>query len=309
MRTNLYTITICLLLMATCFAKAASPSAADGATAKILKASKALTLAEQESDLPLFLSFYKADAISMPEYQPTLTGISEISAYYKDIFSRQKAKTIQRNIEEVIKLGDTFMEIGTFKKSYTDAASAAVTLTGKYYNVWRLLPSGTPKLKGECYGYFSPQAKPDVFVVKMDGQQQATAFSIDKQVPLDLKAYNALIADDVRRRDGAGRAEIFTDDARVMPHADSTRAGMARIKPYLIAYNSGKVTIDSITVATYHQEGFGKYILEYTKFSVDFSLPQSKGHMSGKGIRIWIRQPDHSLRLFREIGTHDHILL
>lgn len=304
MRTNLCTIAIYLLLIGTCFAKAATPVITDAATAKILKASKAFTLAEQEGDLPLFLSIYKADAISMPEYQPTLTGISEISAYYKEIFSRQKAKTIQRNIEEVIKLGDTYVEIGTFKKTYTDAA---INLSGKYYNVWGILPSGTPKLKGECYGYFSPQAKPDVFVVKMDGQQPATAFSIDKQVPLDLKAYNALIADGVRRRDGAGRAEIFTDDARVMPHADSTRAGMARIKPYLIAYNSGKVTIDSITVATYHQEGFGKYILEYTKFSVDFTLPQSKGHMSGKGIRIWIRQPDHSLRLFREIGTHNHI--
>jgi hypothetical protein len=41
-------------------------------------------------------------------------------------------------------------------------------------------------------------------------------------------------------------------------------------------------------------------------FKVKWSMPDHSGRTEGKGIRIWKRQEDKSLRLYREIGTHNH---
>jgi hypothetical protein len=112
----------------------------------------------------------------------------------------------------------------------------------------------------------------------------------------------------VRIRDGVLRSEFFTEDARFMPFADSTKTGIEQLKPYLIAYSTrGNVTIDSIACYTYHHEDFNDFILEYAMFKVKWRVPDVSGMTEGKGIRIWKRQKDKSLKLYREIGTHDHL--
>ena len=58
---------------------------------------------------------------------------------------------------------------------------------------------------------------------------------------------------------------------------------------------------------TYEFETRGEYILEYDMFKVKWSVPNYSGRTEGKGIRIWKRQEDKSLRLYREIGTHNHL--
>lgn len=113
----------------------------------------------------------------------------------------------------------------------------------------------------------------------------------------------------VRIGDGALRSEFFTNDGKFMPFAHSTVTGMDELKPYLIAYDTHRegFTIDSISVHTYHYEYFDDYVLEYPKFKVKWSTPQFSGRTEGKGVRIWKRQEHKSLRIYREIGTHNHI--
>lgn len=112
----------------------------------------------------------------------------------------------------------------------------------------------------------------------------------------------------VRNRDGILRSEFITHDAKFMPFAEPTVTGIDEIKPYLIAYSSrGEVTIDSISVYTYHYEYLNDYLLEYPKYKVKWSAPPSSGRTVGKGIRIWKRQEDKSLKIYREISTHNHI--
>ncbi len=213
--------------------------------------------------------------------------------------------------EEWIDLSGTIVEIGKFSNVYSDPGSgdSSIIRTGKYWNIWEAGPDGAYRLKGEAYGYFRPQENPGVLTVDLGvdrrvngGSKQTSGASAGS---FDLMAYSALMEKGVRDRDGVLRSAFFTDDARVMPFADSTRTGMDQIKPYLIAYDSAPVTIDSIDVHPYHIEDRGDYILEYTKFSVRFRTPGQQGSMAGKGIRIWKRQADHSLRIFREIGLHN----
>jgi ketosteroid isomerase-like protein len=267
--------------------------------------------AEKNDDLKSFLQYYDDSIISMPEYQLTLTGIAEVEVFYREIFKRQKIQLLQRKVTEVIVLGRTVVEIGTFKKEYPEskAGDTLQTQNGKYWNIWTMRPDGSFKLKGEAFGFFHPVPHPEYLIVPMGtiqpGEQELPG---TKEIPFELKAYNALMEKGVRSRNAVLRARFYTNDGSFMPFADTTVTGMNEIKPWMAKYSSsGNATIDSINCYTYHYEYFDRYILEYDMFKIKWSGPGYSGRAEGKGIRIWKRQEDKSLKLFREIGTHNHI--
>ncbi len=279
----------------------------DAVEQRIKKLTEEITELEKKDDLEGFLLHYDKAIISIPEYQLTLTGSTEVRIFYKEIFARQKIKTFKRNTEEIVMIDSIAIEIGTFEKEYQDSKTdSTFTQNGKYWNIWSVKPDARFKIKAEAFGYFHPIKNSETLVVKSNNKQpDESEILLTKQIPFELKAYNALMEKGVRNRDGILRSEFFTDDAQVMPFADSTKRGIEKIKPYLIAYNAGPVTIDSIMVYTYHYEKFKDYVVEYTMFKVMWTIPQLSGRTEGKGIRIWKRQEDNSLKLFREIGTHN----
>lgn len=112
----------------------------------------------------------------------------------------------------------------------------------------------------------------------------------------------------VTNRDGNVRVDFFSIDAIAMPFADSMKVGIKEIRQHLIEYSSrGMVTIDSIRVYSDYAEAADSFVIEYPKFFVRWYTPERAGVVQGKGIRIWRREPDCSLKIYREIGMHDHI--
>ncbi len=307
--TRLFTLLFALLLLGSCAKeKAGNAPYTSGVKEQIQQLSRALTEAEKNDDLKTFLTYYDESAISMPEYQPTLHGIPEIQSFYREIFGRQRIKTFHRQAEEIIELDSTIVEIGTFQKEYTDSqADTLVTRHGKYWNVWYRQKEGNYRLKGEAFGFFHPVAHPEALTVRFEKVPAVASPVSLKEMPFELKAYNALMEKGVTNRDGVLRAEFFTEDAVFFPFQEPAVRGMDQLKPYLINYNSGKVTIDSISVYTYDYERFDEYILEYAEFRVRFTVPDFSGKTEGKGIRIWKRQADQTLKIYREIGTHNHL--
>lgn len=269
---------------------------------------KNLDEAEVNDDLDAFIQYYDENALSMPEYQSTLEGQNEIQSYYSEIFKRQNIKEYQRHAHEFLRLDKTIVVIGTFKKEFTDSKNdSTVTLMGQYWNVWAE-KDDTFILKGEAYGYFHPVEHPEALVIPGSDQPDEADILLKKEIPFELKAYNALMEKGVRKRDPIVRSGFFTEDGSFKPFADTTVTGMDKIKPYLIAYSSrGTVTINSVMCYTLDFEYSGEYVLEYDMFKVKWTNANGPGRTEGKGIRIWKRQADHSLRLYREIGTHNHL--
>ena len=269
-----------------------------------------LTRLETTDSLDSFLQFYDEHAIVMPEYQLTLHGQEEIKSFYREIFNRQKIVTFHRQTHEFIHMNNTIVEIGVFRKEFRDPKSdTLISLHGKYWMVWQNQPDGRFKIKGESFGFFHSVEHPESLIVSSSKTQPGESdLKLKTDTPFELKAYNALMEKGVRTRDGNLRSQFFTKDGSVYPFADTTVTGIDRIKPYLIAYSSrGAITIDSIMCYTYEFETHGEYILEYDMFKVKWSVPNYSGRTEGKGIRIWKRQEDKSLKLYREIGTHNHL--
>lgn len=263
--------------------------------------------AEVNANLNECMNLYGDRAICMPEYQATLGRRNEIESYFREMFKRQRIKSIRRSPLEFIHMENTIVVIGTYIREYqTPTVDSTITLQGKYCHVWGL-QAGTYRIKGETFGYFHPVDRPEALIISKN-QQQPDEDDIQIKVPFELKAYNALMEKGVRQRNATLRADFFTEDAVFYPFADTAVVGMNQLKPYLAAYsNRGTVTLDSVSCYTYAFENHGEYTLEYAMFKVKWSRLEVSGKTEGKGIRIWKRQEDKSLKLFREIGTHNYL--
>lgn len=302
---------ICCLLLLPLLLACANQTEADLSESDriIQQLTNKLVEAEINDNLDDVMSYYDAYALSMPEYQLTLDGHDDIKSYYSAILKRQTIKSYVPVADEFIHINNTVVEIGTFKKAYVDDSNpdSLIMLTGKYWHIWEAAQNGTFKLVGEALGYFNHVPHPEMLTVQLNKMQPDESDILQqKEIPFELKAYNALMEKGVKNRDGILRSGFFTSDARIFPFAEPAVTGIENIKPYLIGYSSrGQVTIESVMCYTYDFKYAKDYVLEYALFKVKWTNAKGPGRTEGKGIRIWQRQGDNSLRLFREIGTHN----
>jgi len=263
-----------------------------------------------EKDVGTRLRYYVPNAISMPEYQPTLEGVEAISKYYGAIFSRQNVTHFERQIGEVFELEETIVELGSFRLEYTDAKSGQASLQeGKYWNVWARQVDGGLKIKAETWGYFRPMTDPATLTVEIPaGASHPSPRKLDDQgenLRFELHALNALMKEAVLNHDTELRLGFFTRDAVFMPHADATRSGIDEIRKYLVEYNARTVVLEAARIETFEFERVSDYAIEYSRFNVKWRVPELSGVATGKGIRLWKRQPGGALKIVREIATHD----
>lgn len=298
----------CILLFACTYQPKDTPTNTDNVHHHLQQLSDSITIAEVNDDLTGFLRYYDGNAISMPEYQPTLTGISQVQSYYKEIFHRQNIKTFKRTHDEFIDMDSTIIEVGDFHKEFTMLSrDSVITQDGKYFFVWKKSPEGKFKIAAETFGFFHRIDNPETLIVRELMPKEPEAYH-DEEIPFELRAYNALMEKYVARSgSGALRSEFFTDDGKFFPFEHPTVSGINEIKPYLVRYDAhgNGFKFDTISVWTFGYMYQGDYVLEYPRFFVRWSAPGATGGASGKGIRIWKRQQDHSLKLYREIGTHN----
>ncbi|MEP7006182.1 MAG: alpha/beta hydrolase-fold protein [Sphingomonas bacterium] len=253
---------------------------------------------------------YRADAISMPDYQPALYGTQQIVTYRRAMRERRRVTGYVPVASEVIDLGDTAVEIGTFTITWALTGGKTEEERGKYVHVWAIEPNGNLRLKADVSGYFRQLPDPAAFYVAMpEGQPPARdPSSADLRLAETLKARNDRNAQAVQTYDAAAKIADYADDAVIMPFADTNKTGIAEIRPYLTAYtdNGRGATFDSVRVWNVAFEDHGRYVLEYPKFRVAWHTTDGAGVVKGGGLRLWRRRADGSLDLLRQIGTHDH---
>ena len=240
-------------------------------------------------------NLFQQDGILMADYQSELKGIDNISRYYDSLFLNNSISDYQMTSHELFDFGNTVVDIGNFQWLREKRNES-----GKYWNVWKKDVTGTYRLFTQAFGFFHKIDTPTLLSFKISSMKLREDTS-----SFELQAYNALMEKAVRERSGMLRTEFFTDDAIFYPFEDSPKVSKKVLLPYLIAYNSGDVTIPSIKIFTTYQASFGEYILEYNGFNVDWQSGNYQGSTTGKGVRIWRRQPNGSLKILREIGLHD----
>lgn len=278
--------------------------------AEIQRRNADLSAAWLSGDVDRRMVHYAADSISNPDYQPRLYGPGSIARYYRVLASRQRVSAYARRTTEIVPLDDeSGLELGGFDLTYALLADGAShSLQGRYANLWRRQPDGALKLKAEVWGYFERIENPASHSL---GERETTGRAAppgDPEVEAELGRLNALDAEAVKSHDAAAKIARYADDAVFMPYADTPKVGINDIRTHLVRYTEqGRgVVFESVKVWNEGFEVLDGYVVEYPKFEVRWRNGADSGIVSGGGLRLWRRQADGSLKMFRQIATHDH---
>ena len=253
--------------------------------------------AAKTKNFSLIDSLYLDDAILLAEYNPLINRKENIRQYYTEIFSRQDISAYEKETTEVFGFGETILEIGDFKKTFSNAEQHE----GKYFNVWKKSAKGSLNLKSETFGYYHPIDSPATLRVNLPQQDLSPIKTI-----LELEAYHALNENCVRDRDTKKLLTSYTDDAVYYPFADSKKAGIDVLTAHFTAYHAPPVKIDSIEIETFDYIPVDDGIIQYSQFFVKWTVPGFIGTTEGTGQIYLKRQADNSLKIHRQIGLHVH---
>jgi ketosteroid isomerase-like protein len=261
-------------------------------------------------DVDRRMAHYAPDSVSNPDYQPRLYGPGSIARYYQALAFRQRVSAHVRRTTEIIPLTDeSVLEFGRFDVAYALAEGGTPrSHQGRYANLWRRQADGVLKLKAEVWGYLQRIDDPASYSLGEPGTSGRAAPPGDPTVEAELARLNALDAEAVRTYDAVAKIARYADDAIYMPYADTPKVGIGEIRAHLVRYTEQgrSATFESVRVWNEGFEVLDGYVVEYPKFEVRWRNGADSGIVSGGGLRLWRRQADCSLKMLRQIATHDH---
>lgn len=265
-----------------------------------------------KNDVAQHLSVFHQAPISMSEHQVSMQGVEHLQQYYQTIFERQNLSTYQRKTTKIYPIDSRIIEIGTFRKEGVMTANQTpFSHQGKYMNLWILDDSNQLKLAVETWNYDQPVEDVTSLLVDIPPAEQHGVFKTKRALTLAqtdaIKAAQVIMKRGVQRRDGPMRAALYHQDAVFMPHDEPMMIGGAQILEHLIDYNAGDVIIDNVEVGVNWSENLGDYILQSSNYYVEWRVDNYSGIGKGKGLRMWKKTADGSLKILVQIALRDHI--
>ncbi|SHI86434.1 YybH family protein [Aquimarina spongiae] len=268
---------------------------------KINTLNKKLINAAKSKDFSSVKQIYTDDALLLTDYHPIIDGISNIEIYYSNIFQKQDVTIYTKETTEILDLGNRIMEIGTFQKTCTNMEP----LHGKYWNVWKPLEDGQLRLESESFGYSHKVADLVPILVK-EIQEKAPGPDIrnGKKILPELQAYDAFGKEHVRERNVEKVICTYTEDCKYYRFANTVIEGRENLEEYYKGYYGHPVTIDSISISTYDYTQVNNGFIKYSKFYVEWTVPDFSGKTEGTNTIFWRREEDCTLKKHRLIGFH-----
>jgi ketosteroid isomerase-like protein len=286
-----------------CHSRASAPLAPE-ARREIAQRSAKMAEARASGNVAARLAHYAADSITMVDHQRRLYGPSQARLYYAMLAAREKIAGFTQEPVEFLPLEEDVLERGVFRVSF--AGADAQSRKGRYMQLWRRQMDGSYRLKAEVWGYSAAIDNPDAYRLDEALPGSRAAPVAEPELGAELDRLHVAEALAVRTHDPA-RIDTFVPDAVFVPYAEEAKVGIEQIRPFLAAYiaRGSGATFDSVRTWNEGYERRGAYVIEYPKFEVAWRAGADKGVVSGGGLRIWRREPDCSLKTWRQMGTHD----
>lgn len=260
---------------------------------------------------PGLLQTYYIDSIRlMPPFQKTVIGKSNVRAYHTAFANRFTVRDYTRTELEVLDLNGQILETGTFTmRVLINKTGKEQVLRGKYLDLWIALGNGELKLLTEVWNYDEFYA--DIHEQLRFDEVPAIHTALLPNVPVnnsisfELAALNRLLDEAVTNHDGNTWSLYYADDAMLLASYYPICSGKRAVDEYINTHVKELPVFEALDIRNDRIDYLGNYVIEYASHIASWKNGNSSGVSLGKNIRIWKRDPDHSLKLFRSIGTYD----
>ncbi|MFP2995096.1 DUF4440 domain-containing protein [Spongiivirga sp. MCCC 1A20706] len=274
---------------------------------KLTQAHQDVIASATNKDFTNMSKYYTDETLFIAEFHPLIIGKNRIASYYDSIYNRQTIKKYNRITKDIYAFEDRVVEWGVFDKTFEQNDGEAYTLNGKFINVWKLLKNGALQLLSQQWNYDHKIDEAINLRVAVNGlplrYKTLAAQNVERSLQHELNAYYALGAEAVKKRDPLGRLHSYRKDGVFLaPHGEKAKIGYNAIKEYLIGYNAGKVTIDSIAVGLNHIEDYGKHLIKYSYYYVEASGDDWTYKGQGMGTDFLVRNASGRLQRMWQIG-------
>jgi len=251
---------------------------------------------------------YYSDSIRiMPEFQKTILSHENAEKYYNAFFNRFKIKSYTRNVGEILDLDSRFMEIGTFDMSMSDSTET-YKLKGKYANIWKKDSTGNLKLFTEAWNYdhnveFEQKLKfNNVPSIRMALEAH---ISITDNISFELAGLNALMEKIISQKDGNLWTKFYDDNGKSLHSFKPMIIGREKLDKYYLEHAKELPVFEKLDIRTDKIEELSGYVLEYATAIANWRVNEYSGVSTSKNIRLWKRQPNGSLKIYRLIAMYD----
>ncbi len=261
----------------------------------------------QNEDFSIVKDFYSDSIRLMPEFQETVMDLEDVASYYKALFERFTIKEYNRSIHEMLDLGSRIIEIGQFNMKLSDL-EGEYALEGKYVNIWIVQADKSLKLFTEAWNYNHEIDFGHKLVFK---EVPSTRMALQAHVPItdnisfELAGLNALMELIISEHDGKLWSKFYADDGISLHSFAPMNIGRKELDTYYLEHAEEMPVFEKLDVRTDRIEELDGYVIEYATAIANWRMDEWSGISTSKNIRIWKRQSNGSLKIYRLIAMYD----
>lgn len=255
------------------------------------------------------LTYYDESIRLMPEFQLTIMGKRNVSLYYAAFSSRFKIQDYSREKKECLDLGSRLVEIGLFSmKLMLKNTRQEYSLKGKYMDIWARSEKGDVRLITQAWNYshpidFDEQLKfQDVPSVNIALQPHLT---INSRIRFEIAALNELLVTTVTHHDARIWSQFYADDGMFIYSSHPIYEGRKALDQFIEKHAAEMPIFEKLDVRNDRIDDLGNYVIEYASHIANWRNGDSSGVSTGKGVTLWRREKEGSLKIFRGMAMYD----
>lgn len=258
-------------------------------------------------DFSTVKQFYSDSIRIMPEFQETILSLEHSEIYYKSFFERFNIDEYNRTIKEILDLGSRVVEIGSFKMKLSDKIDS-YELEGKYLNVWKLNAENELELFTEAWNYnHAVDFEQKLIFKNIPSIRMALEphLNISDNISFELAGLSALMELTISEKDGKLWSMFYADDGISLHSFSPMKIGREQLDRYYEEHAKEMPVFEKLDVRTDRIDELEGFVIEYATAIANWRMNEWSGVSTSKNIRIWKRQPNGSLKIFRLIAMYD----
>jgi ketosteroid isomerase-like protein len=301
------TLIALLLLDTTTFAQ--SLKADEQANAFLASYRKAVSEGMTGASPVSMMTYYHDNIRLMVEFQRTMIGKGPVASYDKALLKRFAFSTFEMTPQETLDLGRMVIEFGTLAMVMRpNATGENHDLQGKYVTIWERDSQGKLWLITRGWNYNQPvgigdqMRFPEIPVVDV---AVGSHVPVNDNISFEIAALNRWMETVITQHDAYLWSRFYADDAIFFAQRRVACSGRKSLDDYINDHVKEIPAFENLTVRTDRIDRLGPYVVEYASHLAAWRAGSSSGVSRGKDLRIWRREPDGALKLFRHIGMYD----
>ncbi|WP_405207283.1 DUF4440 domain-containing protein [Aquimarina sp. LLG6339-5] len=253
--------------------------------------------------------YYSDDIYLMPAFQKTLIGKENAMRYHKAFFDRFDIIEYKRKNIEALDLGSQICVLGEFTmKIRLKNGTAVEELNGKYMNIW-IKQETNISLLSEIWNYnhhtdITEQLKFDNIPGTILAYQEH--LPINSNIRFEIASINHFTEEFIAQRDHTLWAQLYADDAIAFFSYKPMFKDKTTLDKFIKDHVVELPIFEKLDIRNNYINDLGDYVVNYASHIANWRNNEHSGISTGKGIKIWQRAPNGTLKIVRQISTYDY---